>query len=154
MFEIWKLTLYHKHANKNIILIVQTVKFNCKFDFQPLRELKMCQYIIGSVRAPRYLIIIYNFFEYFFFYGQISIIGFLSRKINSVLKWWGVIRKSIASLFKQMKTHVQCNKERQKLDPRCEINKHEHRCFHISSLQIYSRCTYNFPKTVRACVAK
>jgi hypothetical protein len=35
------------------------------------------------------------------FYDQISIIGFLSRKINLVLKWRGVTRKSLASHFKE-----------------------------------------------------
>jgi hypothetical protein len=38
------------------------------------------------------------------FYHQISIIGFLSRKINPEFKWWGITRKSLASLFKQMTT--------------------------------------------------
>jgi hypothetical protein len=44
-------------ANKNIMLIVQTVNYNVSF--HPLRESKMCQYVhvIGSVRTPRYLII-------------------------------------------------------------------------------------------------
>jgi hypothetical protein len=54
---------------------------------------------------------------------QISPIGFLSRKIRPVLKWWGITRKSLASHFTEMKTYVQCNIQGQKLDPRCEINK-------------------------------
>jgi hypothetical protein len=58
------------------------------------------------------------------FYDQISIIGFLSPKIESVLKWWGVTQKSLALLFKAMKTYDQCNIQGQKLDPRFEINKH------------------------------
>jgi hypothetical protein len=51
-------------------------------------------------------------------------IGFLSRKIKSQLKCWGVTRKSLALHFTEMKTHAQCNIQGQKLDPRCEINKH------------------------------
>jgi hypothetical protein len=32
--------------------------------------------------------------------------------------------EELASHFKEMKTYVQCNIQGQKLDPRCEINKH------------------------------
>jgi hypothetical protein len=64
------------------------------------------------------------FIHVYNFYDQISIFGFLSRKIKSVLKWWGITRKSLASHFTEMNTYVQCNIQGQKLDPWCEINKH------------------------------
>jgi hypothetical protein len=93
--------LYYKHANKNIILIPQTVNYIA--DFHPLREWKMCQYVIGSARTPCYLVICRRSVIYFLcmyvrnkihtflhtilaiiFYDQISVIGFLSCKIKSV----------------------------------------------------------------------
>ena len=36
----------------------------------------------------------------------------------------GRYSEELASHFKEMKTYVQCNIQGQKLDPRCEINKH------------------------------
>jgi hypothetical protein len=47
--------LYNKYANKNIILILQSVKY--KVDFHPQRESKMCQYTVGSASTPRFLTI-------------------------------------------------------------------------------------------------
>ena len=113
--------LYNKCANKNIILILQSVNINLTFIL--LRESKMCQYVVSSAHNPRSLIICRRFVTNFLcvyvknkirtclytilliiFCDQISIIGFLSRKINPVLKWWGVTRKSLASHFKEMKT--------------------------------------------------
>jgi hypothetical protein len=80
----------------------------------------LCIYFRNEIRKCLYTIFAINFSD------QISIIGFLSRKIKSVLKWWGVTctRKSLASHFTEMKAYVQCNIQGQKLDPRCEINKH------------------------------
>jgi hypothetical protein len=43
-----------KTQNKSIILIIQSV--NYKVHFHPLRESKMCPYIIGSSRNSHYLI--------------------------------------------------------------------------------------------------
>jgi hypothetical protein len=114
---------YYKQANKNIILILQTVNYNV--DFDPLRDTKMCQYAIDSARVLRYLIICRQSVIYFLcmyvrnkihtclytilaiiFIDKISINGFLSRRINTVLKWWRVTRKSLTLLLKQMKTYV------------------------------------------------
>jgi hypothetical protein len=36
----------------------------------------------------------------------------------------GPYSEALASHFKGMKTYIQCNIQGQKLDPRCEINKH------------------------------
>jgi hypothetical protein len=36
----------------------------------------------------------------------------------------GRYSEELASHFKEMKTYVHCNIQGQKLDPRCEINKH------------------------------
>jgi hypothetical protein len=149
---------------KNIILILQTV--NYKVDFHPQRELKMCQNLIGCVHTSRYLIICIHFLSMYIrnkihtclytilaivVFDKISIIGFLSRKIKSVLKWWGITWKSFGSLFKEAKAYVQCNIRGQKLDPRCEINKHIVQYFYISTIQIYYQCIY-FPTNV--CIAK
>jgi hypothetical protein len=98
----------------------------------------MCQYIIGSVRTPHCLIICRRSVIYFlsmyvknkihtYLYTIFAIIlltDFLSPKIKPVLKCWGVTRKSLASLFEEMKTCVQCKIQEQKLDPWWEINKH------------------------------
>jgi hypothetical protein len=111
---------YYKNANKNIILILQSVKY--KAEFYSLRELKMCQYMIGSVHTHRRLMICRRSVIYFLhlyvrnkihtciiFYYQISIIDFLSPEIKSVLEWWG-IRLGRASLrFWKRQKHVQCN---------------------------------------------
>jgi hypothetical protein len=67
----------------------------------------------------------------------------------------GVTRKSLALLFKEMKTYVQCNMQEQKLDPRCEINKH----IAVFTYQLY-RFTLDIYNDVHqfsinhACVAK
>jgi hypothetical protein len=38
-----------------------------KFDFHPLRESKMCQYVIGYAHTPRYLILCRQSVIYFLF---------------------------------------------------------------------------------------
>jgi hypothetical protein len=97
---------------------------------------------------------IYNFGNYF----QSSNFNHLSlfRKINSVFKWWGVTRKSLASLFffLKMKTYVQCNIQWQKT--RSTMWKQQaHRYFlHITSTYLLSmyrmiHVCINFQKTVR-----
>jgi hypothetical protein len=49
------------------------------------------------------------------FKDQISIKGFLSRKKDQCSNDGALLE------IKEMKTYVQCNIQRQKLDPRCEI---------------------------------
>jgi hypothetical protein len=82
----------------------------------------MCQYVISSAFTPRSLIICRRPVIHFpciyarnkrrmwlytilviIFYNQISIIGYLSLEINSLLKWKGVTRKNFALHFKEMK---------------------------------------------------
>jgi hypothetical protein len=112
-------------------------------DFHPLRMCVCNLHVISSMRTTCSLIIcgqsvIYFLFMYVWnkiliclytilaiiFYVKISVICFLPRKKNLVFKWWGITRKSLASLFKEMKTYVQCNIQWQKLHPWSEINKH------------------------------
>jgi hypothetical protein len=89
----------YEQANKNIILILQSVKY--KVDFHPLRESNVCLHVIGSASTSRSSIICTFIFclcmpEIIYTrlytilaiisYHQISIIGFLSRKINPEFK--------------------------------------------------------------------
>jgi hypothetical protein len=58
----------------------------------------------------------------------------------------GRYSEKLVSHFKEMKTYVQCHIQGQKLDPRCEIDKH---IFDFTyQLYIFIMCT-NFPITVR-----
>jgi hypothetical protein len=75
-------------------------------------------YVRNEIHKCLYIILAINFKD------QISTIGFPSRKIKSVLKWWGVTQKSLVLHLTEMKIYVQCNIQGQKLDLRCEINKH------------------------------
>ena len=102
-FNTKEVIIYYKHANKNIILILPSV--NSKLTFILVRETKLCQYVLRSANTPRYLIVCRRSVMYFLFMyiknkihillytilainikDQISIIGFLSRKIRSVFK--------------------------------------------------------------------